>query len=90
MEASLLDIQPQGTLVLVKDNVSSNPCCYIELKNHHEYVVAYKLMTTDPSKYVVRPAHSVVWAGSETKVKVTNQKPGEKDVTKDRLKLVAY
>ncbi|KMZ60053.1 Vesicle-associated protein 1-2 [Zostera marina] len=51
--------------------------CSMQLGNKTDYYIVFKIKTTDPKKYIVRPNVGIVMPGSTCEVTITKKAPGE-------------
>ncbi|XP_052077845.1 motile sperm domain-containing protein 2-like isoform X2 [Mytilus californianus] len=84
----LLTISPGDELLFTTDETGKETFDVISLKNTLPYAIAYKVKTTSPEKYRVRPSAGIVKAGSTVDVHVYLQQ-GYNTVSKDKFLIMA-
>ncbi|KAJ4811852.1 Vesicle-associated protein 1-1 [Rhynchospora pubera] len=75
MSNTLLKVQPSELKMLYELHKQNS--CYMQLTNKTDKYVAFKVKTTNPKKYSVRPNTGVVQPGSTCNVTVTMLAPKE-------------
>ncbi|XP_033743770.1 motile sperm domain-containing protein 2-like isoform X2 [Pecten maximus] len=85
----LLTISPAEELEFIIDDSGKDASDTISLKNTLPYPIAYKVKTTSPEKYKVRPCFGVAKPGSTVEVFVYLQQGYENTISKDRFLVMA-
>ncbi|XP_052767071.1 motile sperm domain-containing protein 2-like isoform X2 [Mya arenaria] len=85
----LLTICPAEELEFVIQEDSQEASDTITLKNSLPYNIAFKVKTTSPEKYRVRPSSGYVKPGSETEVVIHLQQGYQNTVHKDKFLVMA-
>jgi hypothetical protein len=85
----ILVVNPSDEVRFIKKDIASSPEAFIELKSNSEKMIVYKIKTTDPNKFQVRPTHGVLHAGKGTKITINTQKPTMQKIKNDRFLIVA-
>ncbi|XP_078324261.1 motile sperm domain-containing protein 2-like isoform X2 [Crassostrea virginica] len=85
----LLTISPAEELKFVTDEDGKDAHDVIYLKNTLPYPIAYKVKTTSPEKYKVRPSSGIVKPGSTEKVYVYLHQEHHQGVDKDKFLIMA-
>ncbi|XP_011422421.3 motile sperm domain-containing protein 2 [Magallana gigas] len=85
----LLTISPAEELRFVTDEDGKDAHDVISLKNTLPYPIAYKVKTTSPEKYKVRPSSGIVKPGSIEKVYVYLYQEHHLGVDKDKFLIMA-
>ncbi|XP_060064841.1 motile sperm domain-containing protein 2-like [Ylistrum balloti] len=85
----LLTISPAEELEFIIDESGKEAYDTISLKNTLPYPIAYKVKTTSPEKYKVRPCFGVAKPGSTVVVYVYLQQGFENTICKDRFLVMA-
>eukprot|EP00927_Polykrikos_kofoidii_P062492 TRINITY_DN572_c0_g1_i7.p1 TRINITY_DN572_c0_g1~~TRINITY_DN572_c0_g1_i7.p1 ORF type:complete len:246 (+),score=49.72 TRINITY_DN572_c0_g1_i7:107-844(+) len=73
----LLAIEPEQTLFFRKSPNSTTAHELLKLTNKSTGFVAFKVKTTAPKSYLVRPSTGVLKAGATTEVQIILQQPGQ-------------
>lgn len=89
MGEDFLQISPEHEVKFTKKDIASLPETYIELRNNSDSIVVYKIKTTNPEKYVVKPNQGVLTGGKGTRIIITTQKPSMQKIKNDRFLVVA-
>jgi hypothetical protein len=84
---SLLDLD--NTVKFIKNDIASVPEADLVMKNNTSSTVVFKIKTTDPNKYVVKPNQGVVTPNGSLIVKITTQKASMQKMKNDRFLVVA-
>lgn len=87
--ADILQLNPESEVSFTKKDIASLPETYLEIKNVSKSIVVYKIKTTDPNKYVVKPNQGVLVSGKGTRILITTQKPSMQTIKNDRFLVVA-
>jgi hypothetical protein len=87
--ADILQLNPENEVAFTKKDIASLPETYLEIKNVSSKIVVYKIKTTDPNKYVVKPNQGVLVSGKGTRILITTQKPSMQKIKNDRFLVVA-
>ncbi|ESP03679.1 hypothetical protein LOTGIDRAFT_237580 [Lottia gigantea] len=85
----LLTISPAEELEFVVDENGKESYDVISLTNTLPYSIAYKVKTTSPEKYRVRPSSGLVRSGSCTEVHVYLQPGFSSTIAKDKFLIMA-
>lgn len=85
----LLTISPAEDLMFVIEEGAKESTDTIVLKNTLPYSIAYKVKTTSPEKYRVRPSSGMIRAGSQVEVVITLQQGYQNTVHKDKFLIMA-
>ncbi|KAK3602325.1 hypothetical protein CHS0354_007119 [Potamilus streckersoni] len=85
----LLTISPAEELAFIIDNAGKEAGTIISLKNTLPYSIAYKVKTTSPEKYRVRPSFGVVKAGTTVEVVIILQQEYFATAHKDKFLIMA-
>ncbi|XP_052246361.1 motile sperm domain-containing protein 2-like isoform X2 [Dreissena polymorpha] len=85
----LLTICPAEEVEFAVEEEGGEACDNIILKNTHTHDVAFKVKTTSPEKYRVRPSSGYIKPGSETEVSVHLQQGYQNTVHKDKFLVMA-
>ncbi|KAL5012118.1 hypothetical protein ScPMuIL_010669 [Solemya velum] len=85
----LLTISPAEELEISAGEGAKDRCGIISLKNTLPYSIAYKVKTTSPEKYRVRPCSGLVRAGSKVDVCVILQQAYHQTSAKDKFLVMA-
>lgn len=85
----LLTICPAEELEFVIEDGVKEACDTITLKNTLPYSIAYKVKTTSPEKYRVRPSSGLIKSGSETEIVIHLQQGYQNTVHKDKFLIMA-
>lgn len=86
METPILEIE--NTVKFVKKDIAATPEADLLLKNTTDEQVVFKIKTTDPNKYVVKPNQGVVSPKGMLVVKITTQKANMQKIKNDRFLVV--
>ena len=73
----------------VKQDIASVPEATLNIKNICDTTVIFKIKTTNPDKYVVKPNHAVITPNKTTVIKITTQKASMQKIKNDRFLVVA-
>jgi hypothetical protein len=84
-----LQINPTEEVKFIKKDIASLPEAFIELKNTSDKMIVYKIKTTDPQKFVVKPNHGVLTSCKGHKINIMTQKPTMEKIKNDRFLIVA-
>ncbi|XP_061164745.1 motile sperm domain-containing protein 2-like [Saccostrea echinata] len=82
----LLTISPAEELKFITDDGGKDTIC---LKNTLPYSIAYKVKTTSPEKYKVRPSSGIVKPGTTEKINVHLHQEHHQGVDKDKFLIMA-
>jgi hypothetical protein len=63
-------VDPAAGIIFTLDRTENKPVAYLNIKNMSETPILYKIKTTMPVNYLVRPNQGVIHANSELPVKV--------------------
>ncbi|XP_053399459.1 motile sperm domain-containing protein 2-like isoform X2 [Mercenaria mercenaria] len=85
----LLTISPAEELEFVIEEGVKEASDIITLKNTLPYTIAYKVKTTSPEKYRVRPSSGLIKSGTETEVMIHLQQGYQNTVHKDKFLIMA-
>lgn len=85
----ILQLNPDTEINFVKKDIASLPEASIEIKNTSDKTVIYKIKTTDPNKYVVKPNQGILTTGKGTRITITTQKTSMQKIKNDRFLVVA-
>ncbi|XP_060557960.1 motile sperm domain-containing protein 2-like isoform X2 [Ruditapes philippinarum] len=85
----LLTISPAEELEFLIEEGVKEPCDIITLKNTLPYSIAYKVKTTSPEKYRVRPSSGFIKSGTEIEVYIHLQQGYQNTVQKDKFLIMA-
>lgn len=85
----ILQLNPDTEINFVKKDIASLPEASIEIKNTSDKTVIYKIKTTDPNKYVVKPNQGILTTGKGTRISITTQKTSMQKIKNDRFLVVA-
>jgi hypothetical protein len=85
----ILQLNPDTEVNFVKRDIASLPEASIEIKNTSDKTVLYKIKTTDPNKYVVKPNQGILTSGKGTRILITTQKTTMQKIKNDRFLVVA-
>lgn len=85
----LLTVSPAEELVFVMEEGAKESSDAIVLKNTLPYSIAFKVKTTSPEKYRVRPSSGKIKAGSQVEVVINLQQGYQNTVHKDKFLIMA-
>ncbi|XP_069131475.1 motile sperm domain-containing protein 2-like isoform X2 [Argopecten irradians] len=85
----LLTISPAEELEFIIDDSGKDAYDTISLKNTLPYPIAFKVKTTSPEKYKVRPCFGVAKPGTTVEVFIYLQQGYENTISKDRFLVMA-
>ncbi|CAI2378557.1 unnamed protein product [Moneuplotes crassus] len=86
---TIIELNPESQVTFVKKDIASLPETTLEVKNNSDKTVLFKIKTTDPAKYLVKPNHGVLSSAKGTKILITTQKPTMQKIKNDRFLVVA-
>eukprot|EP00343_Euplotes_focardii_P007357 CAMPEP_0205823188 /NCGR_PEP_ID=MMETSP0206-20130828/15480_1 /ASSEMBLY_ACC=CAM_ASM_000279 /TAXON_ID=36767 /ORGANISM="Euplotes focardii, Strain TN1" /LENGTH=258 /DNA_ID=CAMNT_0053120131 /DNA_START=1 /DNA_END=777 /DNA_ORIENTATION=+ len=86
--SSILQLNPESEVTFIKKDIASLPEARLEVRNNSEKTVIFKIKTTNPAKYIVKPNYGFLSAGKGTKVLITTQKPSMQKIKNDRFLVV--
>lgn len=85
----MIELNPSNEICFVKKDISSIPEAFLEVKNTSDSSVIFKIKTTNPDKYVVKPNHAILKPESICRVMITTQKASMQKIKNDRFLVVA-
>ena len=88
-EENILELNPSSEIKFVKKDIQSIPEGFIELNNTSDGIILYKIKTTDPNKYVVKPNLGVITQGRANRVIISTHKASMQKIKSDRFLVVA-
>lgn len=88
-ELNILELNPPTEIKFVKKDIQSIPEGFIELNNISDGILIYKIKTTEPNKYVVKPNLGVITQGRANRIIITTHKTSMQQIKNDRFLILA-